>query len=358
MSYLRRILPWFLGLVLSLCGAVEAQPSPSFIGSGSAFEPAVRPSDAGGTVPQRSPQSTETLATVSVSTNLPHLCRAAMGLDHGLHRYLCWLLPDEKWHTTPVEDNRSILRLSPYYRTNDGGRSQRLKMSGRGELDLPLLSNFFDIRFTNEEDEEGANRDQLEDLGNSPGSDVGLPGSGRRLWNDLGLNLSWDNGPEAGLRARQGVTWDNGVTETSLDQSVWYRTDEGFGTKSRARWLYRLNESDRLHAQSDVIWEEVGRGVELDQLAGWYRDLPDFRRIGVRGLAFEYTHTSGTLDAAYLRAYYRRAVFKDRVFLHIEPGLSWLARADHETLPTVFVRLETFWGKVDDENLGKFYRRP
>jgi len=257
----------------------------------------------------------------------------------------------------PPKDNRSILRLSPYYRTNDGGRSQRLKMSGRGELDLPLLSEFFDIRFSNEE-EEGPNRDLPEDLGNNPGSNLGMPGSGRRLWNDLGLNLRWDNGPEAGLRGRQGVTWDDGVSEISLDQSIWFRTDEGFGTKSRARGLYRLSKSDRLHAQTEVIWEEVGRGLELGQIAGWYRDLPDFRRVGFRALAFEHTHPSGTLDDAYLRFYYRRAVFNDRVFLHIEPGLSWLAREDYETLPTIFVRLETFWGKIDDENLGKFYRRP
>lgn len=355
MSYRRRILPWLVGLVFSLCGAVEAQPSPATIGSESSLEPTGSPPDAEGFVPELFPLSTE--AMPAVSTNLPHLCRAASGLDHGLHRCLCWLLPNRDRDGGSFQENRSILRLSPYYRTNDGGRSQRFKMSGRGELDLPLLSDFFDIRFSNEE-EEGPNRSQPEDLGNNPGSNLGLPGSGRRLWNDLGLNLRWDNGPEAGLRARQGVTWDNGVTETSLDQSVWYRTDEGFGTKSRARWLYRLNESDRLHAQGDVIWEEVGRGLELDQIAGWYRDLPDFRRIGVRGLAYEYTHTSGTLDAAYLRAYYRRAVFKDRVFLHIEPGLSWLAREDYETLPTIFVRLETFWGKIDDENLGKFYRRP
>jgi len=315
----------------------------------------------------------ETLPDVAVlgdlsSTNHPYLCRLVYDVDSSLHRYVCWFYPETESEQPPLAENRSILRLSPYYRTNDGGRSNRFKMSGRGELDLPLLSDFFDIRFSSEEDEEP--NEELEDLDAQPGTemvlpDVVLPGidtvlpeTDRRFWNDLGLNLRWDNGPEAGLRSRHGVTWDHGTYEITLDQSFWYRTDEGFGTKSRARWLHRINPDDRLHAQSDVNWEEVGRGLELDQLAGWYRNLPDFRRIGVRALAYEYTHPEAMLDAAYLRVYYRRAVFKDRVFLHVEPGLSWLEQEDFETLPTLFVRLETFWGKIDKENLGKFYRHP
>lgn len=272
----------------------------------------------------------------------PRLCRLACQLDRGLaHLFRA----EDRRETEP---NRSVLRLSPVYATNNGGRTDRFKLESRGEIDLPLFSDWLDIRFGSTEEEE----EELED-------DYKTTGEARtHFWDDLSLDLRWDSGPEARLRGRLGLSRDGERTWLSADQGVSYHTDRGFGTEFRMRGLYRINEKDRLHAESKTAWEEWGRGLELQQVAGWYRDLPGFRRIGIRAIAEEFTHPSGTLDGIFLRPYARLPI-SDRVFLRLEPGLAWQRdEDDYETKPTVFLRLETFWGMVDDENLGKFYRRP
>lgn len=308
-----------------------------------------------------------TLADASV-------CGGAQWLDERLYRTGQWWSNDdlvdleetatnrvatsesETPQTRRQQPNQSLIRVSPHFSTQNGFHDTSFGLSGRGRLDIPLFREWLRLETGDLDDPDPT---EIFDDEETDRRDIKQTAAAWTPWSSADLRLSWDHSPVVRPRGRVGLTRTDAATTTTLDQSLWWRSDEGFGTRSRIRWLSRLNDADRLHASAFVTWQEEddGLGLELFQVLGWYRDLANYNRFGLRALARQTTHPSVEADTLYLRTYLRHRL-NDRLYVHVEPGIGFRADMDFDPRLTLLVRFECFFGRINDDTLQYFYSRP
>jgi len=249
-------------------------------------------------------------------------------------------------------DNQSIVRISPYFRTSNSGDTLHYNPQVRGHLDLPGFKEKLEMHFG------GLDEDLNSDLTDYPKKHLFKNVVQSRFWTKADIGFRYDHGIATRLRGKVGVTVKSERTNNTLEQQAYWRSDKGFGGITRFKTLYRLTENTRLHMQVANRWEENMPGVELLEVFGWYRDLPDYERFGARFIIREYVSGITDKDSVEFRSYYRMQLWNDSTFALVEPGVSFREDRDYEAAAVLVLRLDLFFGAVNDENIGNFYSRP
>ena len=183
---------------------------------------------------------------------------------------------------------------------------------------------------------------------------------GRYFEADTGARLNWP--PEVFVRARWRTRWNAANWQLYPESSVFWQSDEGFGTKgafSADRWsgrsLFRTATGVKLTERSD--------GVEWDETLsiGYAFELLDERKLGqrargrdiARGGGVRYTiggHDDGPflIDEHRVTLFYRFPLRKRWLYGVIAPEVSFHNARDWEAEPGIKFGLDMLcWGLGD-----------
>ncbi len=157
-----------------------------------------------------------------------------------------------------------------------------------------------------------------------------------------GLRFQPEPAPRLRLRARQRIPL--GPWRASLEQSVLWDLSDGFGERTQVDFERAAGSSARLRLSSSLVWSELSRGLEWGQLAACHVHLGGPRHLAFRAGALGYTHPVTVVDQYLLRLPYRQRVFRDWLFLEIEPGVDFFRDDRYRATLLTSVRLDILFG--------------
>lgn len=192
----------------------------------------------------------------------------------------------------------------------------------------------------------GAETFEREKTEGSAGVDVGLFEAARlRFTGRAGMSFR----PEPEPRLQVGVHGRYPLGEDWFllpRQVVFWDAGEGFGEKTSVDVEKFLTPRLRLRPGVEVIWSETSRGVDLSQYASLFYFLSDRRMIGVKAGVFEHTRPSAVVDEYRVRFPYRQRVWKEWMFVRVEPGARFLREEGYGFQPEVIIAIDLFAGRV------------
>ena len=231
-----------------------------------------------------------------------------------------------------------ILRLSPYFRSDDENNDHVLKARARGRLDLE------DIEFLGIPVGKPKRRDSDND------SDPHL-----HPWIDPNFGAGWDHGPSVRLGLRAGLTYDERHQRSSVHIGTLWHSDKGFALSPRLEYRRALSEDLRFETEIQARWwADDDEDNEIMQRLQLHQNFDGNEQMGIRFMPFE-GWRSGNLEKVLVRAFYRMELVPQKHYLHIEPGFAFREDRDFGGKPTLYVRLDTFFGATTADNVARMY---
>ena len=137
-----------------------------------------------------------------------------------------------------------------------------------------------------------------------------------------------------------------------LRQTVFWRTDDGFGTRTNLDFERVLSGPFVTRLRTGGTYAQEIEGVE------WFGEATLFQRLGLKtALAYELSSNGETDDDVPVRNYgfeliYRRNILREWLFIELRPGVDWRRREledDRELEPVFSVGLQINFGDKDFE---------
>ena len=173
--------------------------------------------------------------------------------------------------------------------------------------------------------------------------------SRRRLDFDAGVELSTP--VEVFAQGRYRRHWFMGDRDlVRMRQSVFWRSEEGFGTRVDVDFERVLNGPYVVRWRNSATYAQHLHGVR------WFDEVTLFQRLGERqALAYVAsangeTEADVTVDRYELELVYRRNILREWLFVEMRPGIAWRrpeADLRREITPTLGVGLEIQFGDRD-----------
>ncbi len=167
----------------------------------------------------------------------------------------------------------------------------------------------------------------------------------RQLSLSTGLRFRPEPSPKVGLRGRFRKSFD--IWHANFSQHVFWSEKDGFGEKTEFTLDRPYGEIHLVRFHSSLVWSELSHGVDWGQIASLYTTFSPRHsaiiRLGARG----YSHPSWISDQYHVRAAYRQRVYRDWIFLEIEPGLDFFHEDDFDMIPLINIKLEIVIGSFD-----------
>ena len=151
-------------------------------------------------------------------------------------------------------------------------------------------------------------------------------GRGRAGWRwSVGVRLRVPPEPYAKLSwlYRKQFTLD---TDLRFRQTFFWRSDDGFGTTSRADLTSRLGSRDVLRWEGIVRFTEETQGTDWYLGHTWYHLLPNGSALSLLTFADGETQRPVELKDAGFQLTWRRPFTRDWIYLSLGPSLTWPRR--------------------------------
>jgi hypothetical protein len=191
-----------------------------------------------------------------------------------------------------------------------------------------------------------ADDDWLVGLGYSP-----VRGARKRLDFDAGIEVSTP--PDFFAQGRYRRHWFLSQRDlVRARQTVFWRTDDGFGTRLNFDFERVLNRPYVARWRNAVTWAQEIEGVE------WFSEVTLFQRLGERtALAYQLSADGATDAEVPVKNYgfeviYRRNILREWLFLELRPGLDWRRREledNRELEPVMSIGLQINFGDREFE---------
>ena len=212
----------------------------------------------------------------------------------------------------------------------------------RGKVQLPKISKRLDIVFSGED----SDFDSEEDRRNN---DDGIAlqyrlNEGRRSRYDL--TLGWSSGPRPGFKYRYQGSFDERNSYRFIER-IQYEIDDGFISKSQLDLNRALSPDNLIQWSNQITYGEDTDGVEWRSRVSLRqrRDTDSDRPTALNYIAAVNGITSphSFVKNYRLAILWRRQVYRDYLFLELEPGYNFRKRKnedDRNTAASLTVRLE------------------
>lgn len=250
------------------------------------------------------------------------------------------------------EHSSSSIRVSPYVVFSED--SPRTSVRVRARLDLPRFEDRAKIVFDNMTDD----RDPLTEVRTFSSRDPTTPDENDRSLSlryrvldsarydmdaDGGLRL--DPEPVVQFRTRGRMRWYRERSTVTLSETGFWEQDDGFGERTQLEYSRPLDENHAFKLKHTAVWSEESQGVDLGATVGLATRLSARRTLTLTGGAGWHTHPDALVDEYVVRLTYRQLVYRDWMFVEVEPGLDFQNEEHWETEPLVTLRLDVLFGK-------------
>lgn len=252
----------------------------------------------------------------------------------------------------PKSSQYSRVRISPEFAYSDSKKLQ-FRCGFGARLDLPRLENRVQLVANNSPDE----TDVLTDFNDVAAREQRLKGendkqAGLRLIlvdqvrygadTSFGMRFKPEPVPKARLKGR--MAYYEGFWMAELAQIGFWEQDNGFGEKSEITIELNLSRRLLLRNTGAAVVEEKTSGVMLGETASLLYALPHDRTIGIKGGVRWHTKPAAAIDNYSVRLPYRQRLWKDWVFIKIEPGAEFPDATNYKMDPLISVSLDLFFG--------------
>ena len=286
---------------------------------------------------------------------------AAEGLDHHLDT---WIAPNREERSSVFdryfgdrrleadEEGKSYIAIAPQIEFVDGeGFDQGVDF--KAKIDLPKTQNRLKLIVENvQEDSEplpGFSRSELRQV---PGSDENTNASIRLAIVDLAdFDLDFDTGldfkpqPVPKFRLRSRFSWQEEKWRLRTSQYATYEADDGFGAKVSFDARRYLSPRSWVELDVAVLRSETSDGFEFGNALGAYHKLSNRRTLGFSAAVFSQTEPESRFEAVLVRLPYRQKIWKDWMYLKVEPGIDFKRERDFNPDPRILFELEFLFGE-------------
>jgi hypothetical protein len=302
-----------------------------------------------------SPASADTPSPAPAETKPP-----ANWVDDS-HEYLCQsVVESAEWFDSFFGDERieeealgHRVRMRLGLRYEEGGELKpRLGFSAK--LVLPNLDDRVQIVIDSlaQEDEPILGRDRIEQSFENADDNIDIAAATRvRLHQDektpidldVGLKLhSGDVEPFVKLRGRTLVIRD--WLAFRWTQFGFYQSGDGFGERSRFDLDVARSEKQLLRGSTEVTWSEVSRGVDLSGQISYFRYKEKEQGAAGVGVFVDGQSDPETVEDYGVFLKLRRSIYRDWLYVELEPELHFPKIDDYDPAPRVTLRFEVIYG--------------
>ncbi len=258
--------------------------------------------------------------------------KSRVAIDNQVDSLAMWL---DDFFGTPSEDIESAntaLRLQ-FKNTWLEGEGNDANLRLRGKIRLPQIGKRISLVFLDDDDPDTDSDISKEVIDReSDDTNVALQyvaEKKERTHADLKLSLRSGFHPKITARYRYTFPFSEEF-EAKFIQTVFYRTDEGFGASTRARLDWKISDNKLLSWSNQVKVAEEFDGERWSSTLSLARRLEDDR-----ALAFA-IGASGQTEPDYLTTdygfsvVYRQRIFRPWLFIELEPGYRWQKGEDDD----------------------------
>jgi hypothetical protein len=223
---------------------------------------------------------------------------------------------------------------------NEDGNQISLRL--RGKVQLPKISQRLDIIFSGE-DSDLDGEDELRDNNDGITLQYNLDETNKSRYD---LTLGWSSGPRPGVKYRYQGSFDERNSYRFIER-IQYEVDDGFISKSELDLNHALNSNNILQWSNRGFYGESTDGVEWrSRIALRQRINPD--SDSPTALNYIASVNGITSPHSFVKNYrlavlWRKQVYRDYMFLELEPGYNFRKRNNEDDRDDVFsftVRIE------------------
>lgn len=150
--------------------------------------------------------------------------------------------------------------------------------------------------------------------------------------------------PVPRLKLRTRIRADPGPWRIRLTESLIWESDDGFGLKTQLEFGRSFGTNTILRFSSGALWSETSRGVDLGQTIVWSRNVSRRRSVSIRAGVAGHTEPYATVDLYSARATWRQRIYRDWLYLEIEPGVDFPREKDFDAVPLLGIRFDVILG--------------
>jgi len=180
----------------------------------------------------------------------------------------------------------------------------------------------------------------------------------RFLFNQDGHNLKLSGGVRIRSGSVVGYASSRYRYQTKVDEWTvrfterprWY-DDDGWESRTRLDFERPLNEKLFFRITPGLDWYERRDGLYYSLTSSVSQPLDEKRGLQYELNNYFWTEVSGHHQETNVRIRYREKIYKDWLILEIAPQLAWYEERDYDTIPGIFIRLESWFGNFSDRNI-------
>ncbi|RFA30425.1 hypothetical protein CAI21_04940 [Alkalilimnicola ehrlichii] len=253
----------------------------------------------------------------------------------------------------PADDAGSLLRLGGTVLVGEG--DEDFQSLARFRLAVPRTEQRWNIFLESETEDlfDGRRHDGRGETGRGRPREQGAVAGLQFLhdfaevWNfdvDLGVRVRWPLDPYTRVRVRRSfplATW-----ELRLGQSLFWYERTGSGTSSEMRWQREVGTGRLLRSLSEITW------LDREQQFYYKQDLLVSQRLQAdRGVVYQVgvrgeSEPNHQVDHYFVNARLRRNVWRQWLFVELQPELMFARENDFAVERRVFVTLEAVFGDL------------
>ncbi|MDA0577572.1 MAG: hypothetical protein O3B24_05680 [Verrucomicrobia bacterium] len=254
----------------------------------------------------------------------------------------------------PLETTKqkSKVAFSPSITVSDkDGTKFRNRFSA--QLHLPNLQDRVDFVVNNIQDDEDVIQDVTDPFSRKQrvtGEDDKSAGLRFVLIDHLRFDLTAAGGlrftpdPASKLRLRGRVRYHHGHTLYELQEAVFWQDYEGFGEKTTLTVTHAFTDRFSIRNSAAVLVEEATEGAVLGDTIALHYQFHRRRSLGMTfGMEWR-TQPTTAVNTYVVRLPYRQGIWREWMYLRIEPGADFPDEDDYDMNPLITVGFDFYFG--------------
>ncbi|HMP73521.1 MAG TPA: hypothetical protein PKE55_09700 [Kiritimatiellia bacterium] len=168
----------------------------------------------------------------------------------------------------------------------------------------------------------------------------------RRLRLSLSTGVNFRPEPVPTLAARLRLEEREGIHVRRLTPALFWDQRDGLGQNARLDFERHPSPEWKQRASTFLLWSETSEGIKASETLSWIH-APSRRRVQSLHLGATGKLEPSTIMTAYIVRYnFYRLIYKNWVYLEVEPGVQFPRERDWETTPFVNIQLHVLLGAV------------
>lgn len=166
----------------------------------------------------------------------------------------------------------------------------------------------------------------------------------RRLRFSLSTGLNFRPEPVPVISARLNLEDRDGIYVRRISPTLFWDERDGFGQNARIDFERHPNPEWKQRARTFLLWSETSEGVRASQTFSLFY-APGRRRVhSLHAGATGSLEPSALVTAYVIRYNLYRLIYKNWVYLEIEPGVQYPRDRDWEETPFINIQLHLLFG--------------